>query len=53
MVYGSLSTLAIFFLFVYYSSAILILGGEIAFLLEKRRLIEPADSDLKDLPTRV
>jgi len=36
MVYGSLGTLAIFFLWVYYSSAILLLGGEIAFLLEKR-----------------
>jgi len=36
MVYGSLSTLAIFFLWVYYSSAILLLGGEVAFLLEKR-----------------
>jgi len=37
MIYGSLSTLAIFFLLVYYSSAILILGGEIAFLLERGR----------------
>ena len=36
VVYGSLSTLAIFFLWVYYSSAILLLGGEVAFLLEKR-----------------
>jgi membrane protein len=36
MVYGSLSTLAIFFLWVYYSSAILLLGGEFAFLWEKR-----------------
>jgi len=53
MIYGSLSTLAIFFLLVYYSSAILILGGEIAFLLEKKRFIQPADSDLKDLLTRV
>ena len=35
-VYGSLSTLAIFFLWFYYSSAILLLGGEVAFLLEKR-----------------
>jgi membrane protein len=33
MVYGSLSTLAIFFFVVYYSSVILILGAEIAFLL--------------------
>jgi membrane protein len=37
MVYGSLSTLAIFFIWVYYSSAILILGGEVAFLLEKEK----------------
>lgn len=37
MVYGSLSTLVIFFLWIYYSSAILLLGGEVAFLLEKRR----------------
>ena len=36
MVYGSLSTLAIFFLWIYYSSVILLLGGEVAFLLEKR-----------------
>ncbi len=36
MVYGSLSTLAIFFLWVYYSSVILLLGGEVAFLSEKR-----------------
>ncbi len=35
MVYGSLSTLAIFFSWIYYSSAILLLGGEVAFLLEK------------------
>jgi membrane protein len=35
MVYGSLSTLFIFFLWIYYSSAILILGGEVAFLLER------------------
>jgi membrane protein len=35
MVYGSLSTLAIFFLWIYYSSAILLLGGETVFLLEK------------------
>ena len=34
LVYGSLSTLAIFFLWIYYSSAVLILGGEMAFLLE-------------------
>jgi membrane protein len=35
MIYGSLSALAIFFFWVYYSSAILILGGEVAFLLER------------------
>jgi membrane protein len=35
--YGSLSTLAIFFFWLYYSSAILVLGGEVAFLLEERR----------------
>lgn len=37
VIYGSLGTLAIFFFWVYYSSAILILGGEVAFLLEKGR----------------
>jgi membrane protein len=37
MIYGSLSTLAIFFLWIYYSSGILLLGGEVAFLLEKKR----------------
>ena len=37
MVYGSLSTLAIFFLWIYYSSAILLLGGEVAYSLEKGR----------------
>ena len=37
LVYGYLSTLAIFVLWVYYSTAILILGGEVAFLLEERR----------------
>ena len=36
MVYGSLSTMAVLFLWIYYSSAILILGGEIAFLLDMR-----------------
>jgi membrane protein len=35
VVYGSLSTLVIFVLWVSYSAAILILGGEVAFLLEK------------------
>ncbi len=37
VLYGSLSTLGIFFLWVYYSSMILLLGGEVAFLLEERR----------------
>jgi membrane protein len=37
MVYGSLSALAIFFIWVYYSSAILLVGGEVAFLLEKEK----------------
>jgi membrane protein len=35
MIYGSLGTLAVLFFWVYYSSAILLLGGEIAFQLEK------------------
>lgn len=37
IIYGSLSALAIFFLWIYYSSVILILGGEVAFLLENER----------------
>ena len=36
MVYGSLGTLAIFFLWIYYSLVILLMGGEVAFSLEKR-----------------
>jgi membrane protein len=36
MVYGSLSTLAVFFFMVYYSSVILILGAEMAFLLGRK-----------------
>ncbi len=35
--YGSLSTLAIFVLWVYYSSTILVLGGEFAYALEEDR----------------
>lgn len=35
--YGSLSTLAIFFLWVYYSSTILVVGGEFAYFLEEDR----------------
>jgi len=37
MIYGSLSTLVIFILWVYYSSVILILGGEVAFFIGKGR----------------
>jgi membrane protein len=37
VLYGSLGTLAIFFFWVYYSSAILILGGEVAFVLGRER----------------
>lgn len=37
MVYGSLSTLAIFVLWVYYSSTIVLMGGEVAYFLEKER----------------
>jgi membrane protein len=33
--YGSLSTLAIFVLWVYYSSTILVVGGEFAYFLEE------------------
>lgn len=36
MIYGSLGALAVFFFWIYYSAAILLLGGEIAFLLEQR-----------------
>jgi uncharacterized BrkB/YihY/UPF0761 family membrane protein len=37
LIYGSLSALIIFILWVYYSSSILLLGGEVALLLEKER----------------
>jgi membrane protein len=37
IVYGSLSTLVIFVLWVYYSSTILIVGGEFAYFLEEDR----------------
>ena len=37
MVYGSLGILAIFFFWIYYSSAILLLGGEVCYLLEKSK----------------
>lgn len=36
--YGSLSALAIFVVWVYYSSMILVLGGEFAYFLEEERL---------------
>jgi membrane protein len=35
ILYGSLSTLAIFFIWIYYSSVILLLGGEVAYFLEE------------------
>ena len=35
VIYGSLSTLIIFFFWVYYSAAILLIGGELACLMEK------------------
>jgi membrane protein len=41
IIYGSLSALAVFFLWIYYSSVILILGGEIAFLVEKQKEDHP------------
>jgi membrane protein len=37
MVYGSLGILAIFFFWIYYSSAILLLGAEVCYLLEKSK----------------
>ena len=40
MLYGSMSALAIFFLWIYYSAAILLVGGEVAFLLERKKLRE-------------
>jgi len=40
--YGSLSTLVIFVLWVYYSSTILVLGGEFAYFLEENRQRSPA-----------
>ena len=42
VIYGSLSTLAIFLLWIYYTSAIFLLGGEIASLLEQKKPI-PVD----------
>ena len=37
IVYGSLSTLVVFVLWVYYSSTILVVGGEVAYFLEEDR----------------
>ena len=37
MVYGSLGALAVFVFWVYYSSTILLIGGEVAYFLEKER----------------
>jgi membrane protein len=37
LVYGSLSTIALFFLWIYYSAAIFLLGAEVAFALEQRQ----------------
>jgi membrane protein len=42
VLYGSLSALAIFLIWIYYTSAIFLFGGEIASLLEQRNSI-PAD----------
>ena len=42
VIYGSLATLAIFLLWIYYTAAIFLLGGEIASLLEQGKPI-PAD----------
>jgi membrane protein len=36
LVYGSLSTVAVFFLWVYYSAAIFLLGAEVAYVLDPR-----------------
>jgi membrane protein len=43
--YGSLSTLVIFVLWVYYSSTILIVGGEFAYFLEEDRQRSDQRSD--------
>jgi membrane protein len=37
ILYGSLSTVAIFFLWIYYYSVILLLGGEVAFLIHEKQ----------------
>jgi membrane protein len=43
IVYGSLSTLIVFILWVYYSSTILIVGGEFAYFLEEDRQNSKSD----------
>jgi membrane protein len=43
LVYGSLSTLVVFVLWIYYSSTIFVIGGELLYLLEKERKALPAD----------
>jgi membrane protein len=46
--YGSLSTLAIFVLWVYYSSTVLVVGGEFAYFLEgDRQRPTPDKSDFR------
>jgi membrane protein len=45
--YGSLSTLAIFVVWVYYSSMILVVGGEFAYFLERDRQRARTGQDLK------
>ncbi len=42
--YGSLSTLVVFVLWTYYSATILVVGGELLYLLEKERKALPAGS---------
>jgi len=41
LLYGSLSTLAIFLLWIYYTAAIFLFGGEIASLLENKKSTPP------------
>jgi membrane protein len=57
VIYGSLTTVAIFVFWVYYSAAILLMGGELAFLLEVKEASEPktpseAISDPKESPNK-
>jgi membrane protein len=48
VVYGSLGTITILFLWIYYSSAILLLGGEIAVLLEAKSDAAPSKSNRRN-----